>query len=232
MKFFAVAMVIYGVFVLCWPLVGAAYASAYRVAASKVLGTFDGDTVEFRPSAKQPNMDTEIVAGRRGVRMGGRTYHCTRVVGYLMTAEFVALALATPVSLRRRVRVLVFGLAAVHLFIVFRLVVIIVWLYSTPDAPFTKYDFGSTGRDIVTWLVAAVASSLNASFFAPLAIWGALAFRRDELAALVGRGVARSSTDAVDAVVTVRLSTRQAARSSSDRTEPRGGGKRSRIEGS
>lgn len=183
--FVVIASVVYFAFVLAWPMVGHGYGVAYRGCARTLLGQFDGDIVEFRPTKTRVNMDTEIRVNRRHVPVAGRCFHSTRVIGYLTTAEFVALVVATPVTWRRRLIALLVGLSVVHVYILLRVVMVIVWLYGTPDAPFAKYDFGTRGWHVVTWLHEAIVGSLNGTFFGPVAIWIAVTIRVNDVRALM-----------------------------------------------
>ncbi|MGE3109963.1 MAG: hypothetical protein AB7G11_07100 [Phycisphaerales bacterium] len=198
--FFVMAGGVYLGLVLLWQVdaVARGYGSAYRAVARACLSDFGsrGDLVEFLPNATQPGMDTAIVANRRGVPVAGRTYHSTHVIGYLATAELLALIVATPVSWRRRAIALALGLGAIHVFIGLRVVLIIIWLYSTPGALYARWQFSSGARDALEWAVEMFASSLNATFFVPVAIWALLMFRADELRSLrpgpsASRGVTR-----------------------------------------
>ena len=76
----------------------------------------------FKPPGPVGVKDTLLVLQNQEMPMSpGLLRTSSRMIGYSPTALFIALAMATPVALTRRVWVLLWGLLLVHVFIAFRL---------------------------------------------------------------------------------------------------------------
>ncbi len=95
-----------------------------------------------------------------------------RGIGWVPTAFFAALVLATPVPWRRRGRALAWGLGAMHAFVLLTLGVHIL-----------KYSGGGTGA-VIDGLDETLVNQIDAGFFAAALIWILVTLRLEDLKGL------------------------------------------------
>lgn len=182
-KFFLRLVIIYMLLVAPWPGVREAYSSAYRWAASAVFGQFGASGgADFEPISKPfKNNDTEInTYNLRTGRPIALNYHDTRLTGYLLTAETLALILATPLAWSRKWKALLWGLVLVHLVIMFRITLLLLFNF-TADSPNAVYHPAPFWRTFFQKAHTVVNIPPSFSFVAPIFIWIVATFRRQDL---------------------------------------------------
>jgi hypothetical protein len=86
-------------------------------------------------------------------------------------AEFIALALATPVAWRRRLIGLAAGLIIIHAFIYVRLWIALMFYFSTPGTPWQMYDFNDTVFGVLKLCHEAINVAPVTSFAFPAVVW-------------------------------------------------------------
>jgi len=95
----------------------------------------------FRPLPATKVLDTLMVLkNRRTPGRFGLVRTSARSLGYWTTALFLALALAWPMSWKRRGWALLWGLFLIHLFIAFRLTITLVETGFGADKPYALFD--------------------------------------------------------------------------------------------
>lgn len=169
----------YALFALPWPGLPEGYSAAYRYVANAVFDPFgDRGRVSFEPAA-HPNRtaDTVISTKLRGSPYIGDAGHSPRITGYLPTVEFIALALATPVTWRRRMIGMGIGVALIHAFIAVRVWIALLYWFSTPDTPWRLYELSGGSRRMLTLLQESVNVAPVVTFAFPAVVWLALLFR-------------------------------------------------------
>lgn len=109
----------------------------------------------------------------------------SRQVGYLPTAVLLALVVATPIALTRRLRSLGLGIVLIHVFIAIRIGVMLFYGSHkdwTPPAPGTS-DFWATA---IQAAVKFFCVGQPMGYIAPVVLWIFVSFRREDVASLLG----------------------------------------------
>ena len=131
---------VYGLLIVPWPGLNAVYGRVFRSVGNLVFSRETGRRLlrfEEVPAASRRLLDSRILlANREAVGENGNIPAKyleldTRAVGWIPTAMVIALVLATPISWNRRSRTLLFGLLAIHAFILFA-VTVYIW-NNSPD---------------------------------------------------------------------------------------------------
>jgi hypothetical protein len=136
------------------------------------------EALERRPSRP---LDTRIVLVDNGVRLPDGNVKATlldldmRGIGWVPTAFFTALVLATPVPWKRRARALAWGLIAMHAFVLLSLGVHIL-----------RYS-GEGAGVFVDGLDETLVNQIGAGFFAAALIWVLVTIRLEDWNGLIGR---------------------------------------------
>jgi len=182
-KFLLVFLVSFAVLILPWHGLQGAYASFYRFLGNTCFGSFSPVAgIELQalpaddPAAKQ-GRDTKMVFLHRASGISMPMAVDTRFQGYTPTAFVVALVLASPVPWRRRLRALVWCLAAMTFYVAVRQYIFIASVIYHP-APWV-----SKLLDFAYWVVV---ESFAGVFIIPVMIWAAVTFRRADLDGLRG----------------------------------------------
>ncbi len=135
--FFARFVIIYGLLIAPVPGLRENYAKFYRAGGTFLFSTFGskGITV-FEPNPQPGISDTVIkLQNREQIRPDGMIlslpiYVKSRYSGYLGTAFLIALILATPVPILRRLISLLAGLILIHCYIAFNVGIAILYSYN------------------------------------------------------------------------------------------------------
>jgi hypothetical protein len=170
----------YGLLIAPWPGWNAAYGSWFRALNQSVFVS-DGQRLLRFEAAKDVRvpMDTLIELANRargdgsGNLAGMRLLLDSRGVGWIPSALFIALTLASPVGWRRRAWALALGFVLIHVYIVFS-VGCFIWNQSAGIGlvalpPFLKA--------VVAGLEETMVIQLGASFVVPVVIWAVVTFR-------------------------------------------------------
>jgi len=125
--FFARLLLLYGVFIVAWPVVRPGYVMFFRAGGNFLLGSFGSmGQVRFKPNpGDDPDYDTQVVLTNLANRARRTTESDSRFLGYMPVAALVALILATPITWRRRGLALLWGLPLVHGFVVLRVALLL-----------------------------------------------------------------------------------------------------------
>lgn len=164
------------------PLVKESYAAAFRACARTVFATFhvDGRT-EWLPTTEAGEFDTEVrLRNARVPDIEGGTHCDSRRMAYAPLSFIAALVLATPLPWRRRLIALFWGLLAVHLFIVLRLELILLYAFCE-DSPARLYAPSPFWSNVLYHAFEALAGSFPSSFIVPTMLWALITFRRGDL---------------------------------------------------
>jgi hypothetical protein len=127
--------------------------------------------------------DTEIEMIRRGGG-GQKLGYNSSYAGYLPTALLVSLIVSTPVTWKRRGWALVWGLLLIHLFILLRVWLLLLYEFRTGTAV-GFYNFGGFARLVLRIMVEGISISPVTSCIVPVLIWMMVIFRREDYASLV-----------------------------------------------
>ena len=175
---------LFGVLVAPWPGLDGAYCAWIRTLGFAAF-SWGHPGWEVRFEAIQPTryrpLDTRIVLTDARLRApDGRQKAAfldldMRGIGWVPTAFFAALVLASPVPWARRGRALAWGLGAMHAFVLLSIGVHIL------------DHSGGAGNGVIAGLDETLIVQIGAGFFAAAFVWIALAFRPEDWAALNAR---------------------------------------------
>lgn len=177
----------YGLLVVIWPGVRGVYGTCYRAAANTVFRSFGSDgLVSFRPSPDQRGkLDTQIAIRNRRSPIEGTFSHDVHLTGYLPAAILLALTLASPIPLPRKLRALLLGLILIHLFVVLRIAIVLVHFFNT-DGPWRVVHLGPWATKALGTAFEFGVVSPVCTFLVPGLLWFLLSFRLSDIAAYSG----------------------------------------------
>lgn len=174
-------VLVYIVLMIPWPGVARAYGLLYRIGGDLVFGTFSfGADVHFQAAdASDGNWDTKVIIKNHRSGATGTLPSSSRHMGYIPTAVFVSLVLATPIVWKRKRQALFWGFLWVNIYVAFR-----VWLSifdalsgQGPGALYALSPFWKQILDDVRHVVAIVPANW---FVAPVFIWILVSFRSED----------------------------------------------------
>jgi hypothetical protein len=180
--FFLRLIILYAVLVAPWPGLREGYAAAYRAACNWAFARFGSEGyVQFRPlPAGAGKMDSEIFLGNLRTHASRTAQHNIRLIGYLPTAEVIALVLATPLPWRRRAWALLWALLLVHALVAARVAVALLYGFSG-DHPVALWSPGPIWTALLSATYNVTVVWVSFAFVAPVFIWIVATFRRRDL---------------------------------------------------
>jgi len=131
-------MFVYAAMMTLWLVWGGAYTKFYRAGAAVIFDSIGSKCfVRFQPSEKVEN-EIKISFYHRGrLDKHGRPVPLMKISNdihygvYIYIAFIVALIVATPISLKRRAWAMFWGMILMHTFLVFRLAILILYIFSS-----------------------------------------------------------------------------------------------------
>lgn len=184
-KFFCLFLLVYVLLMVPWPGFGAGYSKFYRAAGTFLFGSFGRKGVVCFYPLSDGEYDVKIVFYNRDqVAPDGKMIPCghirhnSRLAGYIYAAFVVALILATPIPLRRRVRALFWGLILIHCFIVFKLAIWILYGFNQEPSPLIVLNKFWQQALLIT--VNVFVHNLTFGFIVSFIIWILVSFRRED----------------------------------------------------
>jgi hypothetical protein len=180
----------YALLIVPWPGFGSLYSGYFRTLGQTVLGRDSGRLVRFEavPAQLHHLLDTRVLLAKLKPGESGATFQVSyleldaRGIGWVPTALMVALVVATPVSWRRRGWALLWGLLAVHIFILCGLAAA-VW---NTSADLQLVNFPPFWKQVLAGLDETLITQLGASFVVPVVIWMLVTLRSQDLVAWQG----------------------------------------------
>lgn len=176
--FFFTAVLIYGILIISWPGLGSEYAGCFRACGNLLFSDFGSDgTVQLLPSGPEIAGDTEVRLTNVRGQQSWRIAYNSRYTGYMPTAAIIALTLATPVAWRRRWQALFWGMTFVHVFILVRFALSLVYNFRKVGL----FVYGEFWSRTIQIAYEAISVSIVTSCVVPVLIWIAVALRREDL---------------------------------------------------
>jgi hypothetical protein len=169
-----------------WPGLQEGYRALFIGGADGVFGTSGaGISIRFRQVSGSDRLeDVEMVVTPKGSPKFWTTPISSRVTGYLPTAAVIVLVAATPLPWPRRVRALLWAVVGVHLFILLRLAVALLYSLSVARlGPF--FGAGGTWSDWIYRGLEVPIRMPTTSLVIAVLIWILATFRRDDLSNLM-----------------------------------------------
>ena len=174
-------MLVFTLLTVAWPWLKQPYTAVYRGIGNTLLVRFGSDGgVLLRPSSTLgPDHDTEFVLTNWRTGSEYSFAGSIRSQGYKPTALLFALIAATPVSLRRRGRALLWGLLCIHGYIAAKLSIFLLFAFSGDNALalFAPEWAARKALDFTHWVFVV---SFAAWLIVPLPIWVLVTFRRGD----------------------------------------------------
>lgn len=177
------------------------YRSAIQGVSNKVFRNFWSNGLVFFEDGQDPlgeEMDTAIRMINREAFIAAKknqtTVYSIRIFcsmrnwGFLITAFFIALVLAAPVPLRRKLISGTIGLLLVQLFVLFRIWVDIEFSMQQ-NQKLDIVNYGGFGEQVIVTMDAVFAKNIVVAFSIPLLIWIFVMFKREDVK-MLGNAVA------------------------------------------
>ena len=167
---------VYGLLIAPWPGFNDIYARYFRGMGQCVFAKGNDRCIlnfEAVPQDLHHLLDTRIVLinrdqlDRNGQGPVRYLELSTRSLGWIPTSLVVALVVATPLPWRRRKWSLLFGLLAIHGFILFS-VAIYIW---NSSLSFSLIELGPRARQVMAGLEETLVVQMGVSFIVPVLIW-------------------------------------------------------------
>ncbi len=166
------ALAFYVLLVFPWPGAVELYSSAFRgITNAACSDMFSGARVRFDPMiASVGTLNTKLTLTNRATRAFIRKDITPWRAGYLPTATTIALLLAIPISFRRRLGRVVWGVIAVHCFLIVR-VLILVANGLNESTPAATIFLGPTASRALTNANSIFVETTTVTFIVPAIIW-------------------------------------------------------------
>jgi len=193
-KFFCLFVLVYGLMMVAWPAIGAIYSKFYRATGEFLFGSFGSrGIVRFYQSEKNRD-DIYIVAFDKNRTQGNGKVnesqsHNIHYGDYMHISFLTALIMAVSLPLKRRIFALVWGWIFMHIFIIFKMVIIILCLFS--GKRLSLLVLSPFWRDVVVTTNQVAVRDLTTSFVIAFFVWVLVSFRREDwqrITAMQGRG--------------------------------------------
>ena len=142
-----------------------------------------GGYVRLSPQDDQGKNDISLFLSRSdwkkdGKLIGVTTDKASDLIGYLITAFFVALTLATPVHWKRKSTSLILGLMIITAYVMLKLRMII--LYSYTQLPWLDLYQDEATKDTISWWYHHFAAPATQGYAIVVIVWMALSMGRKE----------------------------------------------------
>ncbi len=170
-------LLFYGLLIVPWPGLQRGYSIVFAAGGNLIFRSFWSEgLVRFRSLDEgSRGADIEVVFRKRGVSAAGGKRQHSRLLGYLPTAEVVALILATPGWWSRRWKALLYGLLLVNAFVAVR-VGISLFHGFTGDLAWALYRPGPFWGQVLDAAVYIAVKAPTISFMVPVFIWILVSF--------------------------------------------------------
>ncbi|MHC4355759.1 MAG: hypothetical protein ACYS0H_23920 [Planctomycetota bacterium] len=191
-RFFCLFLLVFGLLMAPWPLLGRAYTRFYSAGAALLFGSF-GSTgiVSFEPlSDSKHDLHVTLYNRARRAPDGGvtriQTRHNSRHAGYMYAVFLAALILATPIAAKRKGWALFWGMILIHGFIAAKLSLRLAHAFN--NRPLSMFALSPFYRRVLSITQQAVAVNVTFGFVVCVFVWILVSFRRRDWANIAGRG--------------------------------------------
>ena len=179
--FFLRLLLAYGLLIAAWPVLRGAYSAGYRAVGNVVFQSFGPHgSVRFLPFSDANKMDTTVHLVNRRTGCTKRIRQSSRLMGYVPTAEVIALILATPLPWSRKWTALLYGWILAHGLAALRVTILVLYGFSGTHQG-ALYAPGPFWGAILSGAYTVIAASFGFAFAAPILVWILATFRRGDL---------------------------------------------------
>ena len=163
------------------------YASAFRAGAGALFGTFGPHgLVRFElPDQASREQDTKVTFKNRRTGMIHSIGCSAWLMGYLPLAAFLAPMLATPIPWTRRWKALLWGVFWVHVFVVLRIFLQVLYGFCIHPPPTGLFLPGPFWMKVIGVSTDVISVSPVTTFVVPIFIWILVSFRREDWAKIL-----------------------------------------------
>ena len=174
-------VLVFTVLTAAWPWLKQPYRSVYCGVGNLLFVRFgsDGGVLMRLSSTLGADHDLEVMLTNRRTGSQYSFAGSSQMQGFKPTAFLVSLIAATPVSLRRRGRALVWGLVWINVYIVAKLFIFLLFAFSGENA-LAQFAPGWVGRKALDFAHWVFVVSYAAWLIVPLPIWALVTFRRGD----------------------------------------------------
>ncbi len=173
----------------CWPVLGKAYAKFYCAGANFLFGSFGSKGIVQFSNLEDARYDIMVRLYNVGHRVQSGAIssvglsHSSRCDGYMYPVFLAALVAATPMSVKRKLWALLWGLILIHCFIALRLAVHIIEIFSRE--PLRLFAISSFWDGWFYKAYQQFVVNITFGFVVAIFIWILVAFRREDWSKIV-----------------------------------------------
>lgn len=180
LRFLALFIVIYALLIIPWPGLADAYLTTTHAVAGRLLGSVGQDgLVSYQRDPAHPWTSVQTLYKRSAkASLAVRRGYDSRQ-DYLATALLAALVLATPIPGRRKVPALAFGLLFINAFILWRMWIGLIDIFS--EKQLDLIQLSPFWKETVRLAVQIFVGSIEATFIVPVFVWIVVALHRADL---------------------------------------------------
>jgi len=187
-RFFCLFLLTFGLLMAPWPRLGRAYTRFYCAGAAFLFGSFgNSGNVRFEPLSDSEYELYVILYNKArtdpdGNIVGIRTRHNSRHAGYMYAAFLTALIVATPISTKRKIWALFWGIILIHGLAASTLGLRIFHAYN--NKPLSMFVLSPFYRRVLSITHQAFAVNVTFGFVVCVFIWILVSFRRRDWAGI------------------------------------------------
>jgi hypothetical protein len=180
--FFVKLVLIYGLLILPWPYMHAAYLAFFRAGGNLLLNSIGpAGTVRFESqSPPDDNWATKLTFKNRRTGAEGTLERCNARHGYLMASLVTSLIVATPIPWSRRWKSLLLGLVIANVILAVGIWLSLVSVFNG-DGPLAQFTLSPFWTGVLSVAVRILALSPEVPFAAPVFVWLLVTLRRSDL---------------------------------------------------
>jgi hypothetical protein len=181
-RFFCLFLLVFGLLMAPWPRLGRVYTRFYSIGASFLYGSIGSTgTVRFEPlKDNEYYLYVTLFNRARQAADGGvariRTRHNSRHAGYMYVAFLIALIMATPISSKRKLWALFWGVILIHGLVALKLGLRIFHAFN--NKPLYLFSLSPFSRRFLSITHQVFAVNVTFGFIVCVFIWILVSFRR------------------------------------------------------
>lgn len=199
LRFLLIFSVVYAVLITPQTKIGQAYAAFIRIDGQLLFGNFGKKgAVKFEPNFEEKNKweyrNKLFLVNRQQLEKSQRTgseYKMAKVYSswyynYLFVALLIALIAATPMTIKRKLWALFWGLVLIHIYINFGIYIMLLFKFNAH--PYLDVvNLSGFGKSIVEFIYPIVMVNPGTGIFVAVIVWLIVCFRKNDLSNLIDK---------------------------------------------
>lgn len=184
LKFLIMFILAFGLLIAPWPGLGNAFAKFFVNQVEWISGIL-GPNAFIQFSEGQGHLDTQINIANAQQLAADKTVEAayftvgSRQTAYLPFVLFIALIIATPISLKRKLLAFPLGVLLVYLFVAFKIIVLFLYNYNLQEW-IGLFQFEGFTERLVNFSYSTIANPLPPTILMIFLIWIMVCFRKDD----------------------------------------------------